>query len=70
VLAEAAPPLIVPVPITVAPSRKLTVPVACEAKVAVSVTDCPLMEGFGVEETAIVVVAFVAVVVWLALAEE
>ena len=46
------PALRVPVPIVVAPSRKVTVPVGVPpgpVTVAVKVTDWPKVEGFGVD---------------------
>ena len=52
------PPLSVPVPSVVAPSRKVTVPVAVlGVTVAVSVTLCPKTDGFTLDETAVVVEA-------------
>ena len=62
-LKVATPPLSVPVPIVVAPSRKFTVPVgvpvpgATGATVAVNVTDWLKTEGFVDEVTAVVVLA-------------
>ena len=50
-------PLRVPLPITVVPSRKSTVPVAPSgATVAVKVTDWPKLDGF-CDESIVVVVA-------------
>jgi hypothetical protein len=52
----AIPPLRVPVPMVVAPSLKVTDPVALDGDtLAVSVIDCPKVEGF-VEELRVVVV--------------
>jgi hypothetical protein len=54
----AVPLLIVAVPSVVLPSRKVTVPVAVAGvTVAVSVTDCPKVEGFAEEASAVVVTA-------------
>jgi len=54
----ATPPAMVPEPIWVAPSRKLTlpemVPAVWEVTVAVKATDCPTVEGFGAEVRAVV----------------
>lgn len=63
----AIPPLSVPVPIGLPPSRNVTVPVAVPAPgataetVAVKVTDCPNTDGFTDEVTAVVVSAFITV---------
>jgi hypothetical protein len=54
----------VAVPTVVVPLRNVTVPVgipAVEATVAVNVTACPAVDGFGVEVRTKVVVAFVTV---------
>jgi hypothetical protein len=65
----ATPPVSVPVPITVAPSRKLTVPVGVPAPgltaatVAVSVTDCPKTDGLVLEMRLVVVLALLTT--WL-----
>ena len=65
---EAVPPLSVPLPITVVPSRKSTVPVALlGATVAVNVTDWPKLDGF-CDESTVVVVAGVEVGVAVAVA--
>jgi len=57
----ALPLLITPLPICVAPSRKLTVPLiepeVCEVIVAVNVTDCPTVDGFCEEARAVLVAA-------------
>ena len=42
----AIPPLSVPVPRVVAPSLKVTVPVASEGSVAVNITELPKLDGF------------------------
>jgi len=61
VTSVACPPLSVPVPRLVAPSRKLTVPVGVPAAgntgvtVADSVTDCPTVPGLGEALTDVVV---------------
>jgi hypothetical protein len=57
VASVATPPLIVPVPRDVAPSSKVTVPVAPDVTVAVRVTPVPKVEGFDEEARAIVGVA-------------
>ena len=63
----AVPPLSVPVPRVVEPSRKLTVPVgvplpgATALTVAVKVTDSPKTEGFADEVTLLVVPAWLTV---------
>jgi hypothetical protein len=50
----ATPEVRVAVPITTAPSRNCTVPVAAEGvTVAVNVTACPTVEGFALEASAI-----------------
>ena len=65
----AVPPLSVPVPRVVEPSRKLTVPVgvplpgATASTVAVKVTDSPKTEGFAYEVTLLVVAAWLTVCV-------
>ncbi len=57
----------VPLPITVAPSRKFTVPVGLPAPgattvtVAVKVTLCPKTDGFTDEATVVVVLALLTV---------
>ncbi len=57
----------VPLPITVTPSRKLTVPAglpapgATTATVAVNVTLCPKTDGFTDEATVVVVLALLTV---------
>ena len=51
-------PLRVPLPIVVVPSRKLTVPDGVPeplVTVAVNVTDCPAVDGFAEEVSAVVV---------------
>ena len=57
----AMPPAIVPVPSVVEPSLKVTVPVmvpaVAEETVALKVTDCPAVEGFTEEDSAVLVVA-------------
>ncbi len=60
VVKVATPPLRVPVPSVVAPSKKVTVPVAGPepdpgVTVAVKVTDWPVLEGFWLEVSAVVV---------------
>ena len=63
----AVPPLSVPVPSVVEPSRKLTVPVgvplpgATALTVAVKVTDSPKTEGLSDEVTLLVVAAWLTV---------
>jgi hypothetical protein len=63
----AVPPLKAPLPKVVLPSRKRTVPVATNEPrddgltVAVNVTFCPCVEGFGIPTTVVVVVARVTV---------
>ena len=60
-------------PSTVAPSRNVTVPVgtpAAEVTVAVRVTACPVVEGFGVEVKVVVVAAAAgAFTTWVTTAE-
>jgi len=59
----ATPPVSVPVPMGLPPSRKVTVPVgvpvpgATAETVALKVTDCPNTDGFAVEVTAVVELA-------------
>jgi len=45
----ATPPEIAPAPMLVAPSKNVMVPVLVGSAVAVKVTDCPKVEGFGDE---------------------
>jgi hypothetical protein len=59
----AVPPLIVPEPRVVEPSRKVIVPVAVLGKLAVKVTDWLMVEGFSEDVSKTVGVAFVTV--WL-----
>jgi hypothetical protein len=60
----ATPPLSVPVPKVVAPSRNVTVPVAVEGDtVAVKVTDWPDVEGLRLEATPVVVFVLLTVCV-------
>jgi len=60
----AIPPLTVPVPSVVAPSRNVTIPVAVEGvTVAVNVTACPKVDGFTFVPTAVVVFALFTVCV-------
>jgi hypothetical protein len=54
VASVATPPLIVPVPRDVAPSSKVTVPVAPDGTVAVRVTPVPKVDGFGEDARATV----------------
>src|SRR2546428_12635683 len=60
-------------PSTVAPSRNVTVPVgtpAVEVTVALRVTACPVVEGFGVEVRVVVVAAAAgAFTIWVTTAE-
>jgi hypothetical protein len=64
VLSDALPPLTVAVPITVAPSRNCTLPVAVAGEsVAVKTTACPLAAGFTEEPSPTVVAAFATVTV-------
>ena len=49
VVSVAVEPEIVPVPMLVVPSKKVTVPVLPEGTVAVKVTDCKYVEGLGEE---------------------
>jgi hypothetical protein len=55
----ATPPLKVAEPMPVAPSRNFTFPVGklgpADATVAVKVTGCPTVEGFGVEVSVVLV---------------
>ena len=54
-------PLSVPVPMTIAPSLNVTVPVgAAPVTVAVKITDCPKALGFSEEVTTVVVALFLA----------
>ena len=58
----ATPPLSVPVPSVVAPSRKVTVPVAPDGViVAVNVTLCPTGAGFVLDARPVVVVTLLTV---------
>ena len=58
----ATPPLSVPVPKVIAPSRNVTVPVAVEGDtVAVKVTDWPDVEGLRLEAALVVVFALFTV---------
>lgn len=60
----ATPPLSVPVPIGLPPSRNVTVPVGVPAPdetVAVKVTDCPKTEGLLLEATVVEVLAWLTV---------
>src|SRR5881397_1007664 len=70
---EALPLTSVAVPSTVAPSRNVTVPVgtaAAEVTVALSVTACPVVDGFGVEVRVVVVAAAAgAFTTWFTVAE-
>src|SRR2546425_1198267 len=70
---DALPLTSVAVPSTVAPSRNVTVPVgtpAAEVTVAVRVTACPVVEGFGVEVKVVVVAAAAgAFTTWVTTAE-
>src|SRR5207247_9079441 len=72
-LSEALPLTSVAVPSTVAPSRNVTVPVGtpvAEVTVALSVTACPVVEGFGVEVRVVVVAAAAAAfTTWVTTAE-
>jgi hypothetical protein len=63
------PPVSVAVPKEVAPLVNDTVPVTPEAKLAVSVTDCPEADGFADEVTDTVGCAFVTVWVVVPVAE-
>ncbi len=59
-LSEALPLTRVTVPSAVAPSRNVTVPVgtpAAEVTVALRVTACPVVDGFGVDVSLVVVAA-------------
>ena len=57
----ARPPLKVPLPKVVVPSRNVTVPVDAEGEtVAVNVTDCPDTDGFTLDVTLAVVPVLVA----------
>src|ERR1019366_1606602 len=73
VVKVATPPLRVPVPIELAPSRKVTVPVGVPAPgatgetVAVNLTDCPKTEGFTDEATVVEVGA--GLTAWLRVPE-
>jgi hypothetical protein len=61
VVKVATPPLSVEVPNELAPSEKVSVPVADEGEtVAVKVTDCPNVEGFKLEVRLVVVLALLA----------
>src|SRR5438552_16000124 len=70
---EALPLTSVAVPSTVAPSRNVTVPVGtpvAEVTVALRVTACPVVEGFGVEVRVVVVAAAAgAFTTWVTTAE-
>jgi hypothetical protein len=63
VVAVAAPPVIVDVPKAVEPLVNVTVPVTPDGRVAVKVTDWPIVEGFTEETT--VTVGFAFVTLWL-----
>jgi len=72
VLKVAVPTLLsVPVPIVVLPSMKLTVPLGVtpvdEVTVAVKVTSCPTLDGFGAEPSTAVVMALFTV--WVKVAD-
>ena len=58
----ATPPETGPVPMEVAPSKKVTVPVAADGvTVAVNVTDWPEVDGFKLEVKAVVLQALLTV---------
>jgi hypothetical protein len=57
VVSVAIPPLILPVPRTVAPSWKVTAPVVPAGSVAVTVTFAPKVDGFSEEARATVLEA-------------
>jgi hypothetical protein len=59
VLTDAVPPLSAAVPITVAPSRNCTLPVAAAGvTVALKVTVCPATDGFKEEPSVVLAAAF------------
>lgn len=61
VVAVATPPVRLEVPNTVAPLVKVTVPVTPDGRVAVKVTDWPIVEGFAEEVSVTTGVALVTV---------
>jgi hypothetical protein len=69
VVTEAVLPLTVAVPIVVPFVVNVTVPVAPEGTVAVIVTVCPYVDGFGEELTVTVVAFWLIVSTMLAVAE-
>ena len=58
----ATPPATAPVPMEVAPSKKVTVPVAAEGEtLAVNITVCPKVDGFKLELNPVVVLVLAGV---------